>query len=121
MMQKENLTKKIQEISVEEMASRNPYDDMKFDARVIRGPNVQTTNRNIGFESSLKVLREEMFHVFGSKPSMDENYEHLNSYKNMKVTLLPHQCYSMAWFKWREKNYPFGGILGKLVLTLLTH
>jgi SNF2 family DNA or RNA helicase len=87
------------------------YKDLKLDAKVIRGPNQQITNRNLSYEDSLKMLREEIFEVLKRKPDRDESYEHLEKHKNLKVSLLPHQCYSMAWFKWRERNYPNGGIL----------
>jgi SNF2 family DNA or RNA helicase len=91
--------------------SKNAYDEMKFDAKVIRGPNQQITNRNISFEDSLKIVREEMFEVLESKPDRDGDYEAYKTANGMKVSLLPHQCYSMAWFKWRESHYPNGGIL----------
>jgi len=29
----------------------------------------------------------------------------------LKVKLLPHQCYSMQWLKWREAEHPNGAIL----------
>jgi SNF2 family DNA or RNA helicase len=116
--EEEKLARKIQTINLDDeddslkaKPSKNAYDDLKFDAKVIRGPNQQITNRNLSFEDTLKILREEMFQVLESKPDRDESYEHLASAKNMKVNLLPHQCYSMAWFKWREKTYPNGGIL----------
>ena len=92
-------------------AAKNAYENLKFDARVIRGPNQQITNRNLSFEESLKILREEMFEALERKPDRDESYEHLGTQKNLKVSLLPHQCYSMEWFKWRERTYPNGGIL----------
>jgi SNF2 family DNA or RNA helicase len=117
--EQEQLARKIQMIDLEDEDSknqaakpqRNAYDDLKFDAKVIRGPNQQITNRNLSFEDSLRVLREEMFQVMEKKPDRDDSYEEYSSEKNMKVKLLPHQCYSMAWFKWREETYPNGGIL----------
>ena len=53
-----------------------------------------------------------MIEMLKQKPDCDKSYIHLNKQKNLKVTLLEHQCYPLGWFKWRERTYPHEGIFG---------
>ena len=89
----------------------NPKKEHKLTAQVVRGPNQQITNRNYSFEEQLKTLSDNMLEILEEKPNPDQTFESLRPPSGIKVNLLPHQCYSMLWLKWRESTYPYGGIL----------
>ena len=80
-------------------------------AQVAQGLNKQQTNRNYSYEDKLKSITDPMFESLEQKPDPDQNFDNFINPKGLKVKLLPHQCYSMQWLKWREGEYPHGGIL----------
>lgn len=103
-------------------AEINPEDfkNMKFQARVVRGPNEQVTNRHYSYEHQLKELSEQMIQIVLEKPNPDDIAHDVEEHtatvdalkpSGLKVNLLNHQLYSMQWLRWRESTYPYGGIL----------
>ena len=87
------------------------FNASSFQASALRGPTTQITNRNMNYEAQLKALSVEIIKELESKPNPDEFNEDMAMPVGLKVKLLTHQRYSMTWLKWREKNYPNGGIL----------
>lgn len=89
--------------------SKLDKNDLK--AQVAQGLNRQQTNRNYSYEEKLKEITDPIFESLEQKPEQDQNFDDFVSPKGLKVKLLPHQCYSMQWLKWRESEHPHGGIL----------
>ncbi len=72
-------------------------ENQKLSVQVLREPNQQITNRNISYEEQLKALSENMLEVLEEKPNYDDCLENFKAPTDLKVKLLPHQCYSMKW------------------------
>ncbi len=79
--------------------------------KFVRGPTQQITNKNYNYEEQLNMLSKNMIEILSDKPNPDQTFEDMKKPSGLKVSLLNHQCYSMQWLKWREKNYPYGAIL----------
>ena len=93
--------------------SKLNFEAMKFGTTVVRGPNTQTLNRNLSYEDQLSQVRAAMMRSVEKRPheisgSFDAS---LVMPRDLKCTLLAHQCYSLKWLKWRESEYPHGAIL----------
>jgi len=94
-----------------QMSNPSKLDKNDLRAQVAQGLNKQQTNRNYSYEEKLKSITDPMFESLEQKPDPEQNYDDFVNPKGLKVKLLPHQCYSMQWLKWREGEYPHGGIL----------
>lgn len=86
-------------------------ESLRFDAPMSSHFGSKLFNRDLSYEQQLKVLRENMIEVMATQPDPDKNYEGMRMPNGLKVKLLPHQCYSLKWLRWRENCYPNGSIL----------
>ena len=92
-LQEEN-TRKMQTLELDEKKSEqvgNVLKDLKYHSVAIRGPNVQITNRNLGYEGQLKYLSDELLKVLETKPNPDVSFDDFKPPRGIKVSLLAHQ------------------------------
>ena len=92
-LQDEN-TRKMQTLELDEKKSEqvgNVLKDLKYHSVAIRGPNVQITNRNLGYEGQLKYLSDELLKVLETKPNPDVSFDDFKPPRGLKVSLLGHQ------------------------------
>lgn len=108
----QNEPRKIQMIDLEaEMAEKDEEKKVKTKYEApLRNTNRYVDSRSLYHEEKLKILSDRMIEVLEEKPEA-ENLNEVKSPDGLKVSLLPHQHFSMIWLKWREGSYPNGGIL----------
>ncbi|CAF0927371.1 unnamed protein product [Brachionus calyciflorus] len=124
----QNAPRKIEVIDLDDEEIKK-VDKVEVKAQKYEAPLKNTNrymdNRSLYHEEKLKILSDRMIEVMEEKPEPGKWVDGKNP-EGLKVTLLPHQHFSMLWLKWREGSYPNGGILaddmglGK-TLTILTY
>lgn len=62
-------------------------------------------------EQSLTYQKLEKIH--GSLMSRPTEDQEENDPRGLEINLMPHQKHALAWMKWRERQEPKGGILGR--------
>ncbi|RNA33564.1 transcription termination factor 2 isoform X1 [Brachionus plicatilis] len=107
----ENAPKKIQIIDLEDEMVKQTEEKKapKYEAP-LKNTNRYVDSRSLYQEEKLKILSDRMIEVLEEKPEAD-NFIESQTPGGLKVSLLPHQKFSMLWLKWREGSYPNGGIL----------